>query len=299
MDHRDPGSDPGDGSVSGPHEARDVELAAAAASEQAAAVDAAPPATRSRSPKRWMVVTAVALTAVALATTATALAVRKPHTVIADTGSEQSPAGEPSPSDASTPQPDTDGASTAAAGSSSRSSSSSASTSSTKPSSAPTRSTGTPSGAKPSSPAVPVGTNETDCENSSHETPQDAAMKFTGMTKGTQKAFLSAQAPAKEAGLTFTLNSGYRSAAYQQRIFDCWVRQLGSAQAARQYALPANQSAHVAGYAMDIAPQNAAAWLEASAGKFGLCRRYADEPWHFEYQPQYRTHGCPALLPHP
>ena len=94
--------------------------------------------------------------------------------------------------------------------------------------------------------------------------------------------------------MTFILNSGYRSAAYQQRIFDCWVKQLGSAQAARQYALPANQSAHVAGYAMDIAPQSAAAWLESTTGKYGLCRRYEDEPWHFEYQAVLQDEGMPG-----
>jgi LAS superfamily LD-carboxypeptidase LdcB len=119
------------------------------------------------------------------------------------------------------------------------------------------------------------------------------------MTKATQHAFLDAQAAAKVAGLPLVLNSGYRSAAYQQRIFDCWVQQLGSPQAARQYALPANQSAHVAGYAMDIAPPSSATWLEASAGKYGLCRRYVNEPWHFEYQASYKTKGCPALLPRP
>ena len=124
-------------------------------------------------------------------------------------------------------------------------------------------------------------------------------MKFSGMSKGTQRAFLAAQTDAKAAQLTFTLNSGFRSAAYQQRIFDCWTKQLGSPQAARLYALPANESAHVAGYAMDIAPPSAASWLEASAGKYGLCRRYVNEPWHFEYQSSYKTKGCPALLPKP
>jgi len=124
-------------------------------------------------------------------------------------------------------------------------------------------------------------------------------MKFSGMSKGTQRAFLAAQAAAKTENLPFVLNSGYRSAAYQERIFECWVKELGSTQAARKYALPPNESAHVMGYAMDIAPPSAAAWLESTKGQFGLCRRYADETWHFEYQLSYKTKGCPALLPHP
>jgi LAS superfamily LD-carboxypeptidase LdcB len=119
------------------------------------------------------------------------------------------------------------------------------------------------------------------------------------MQQGAQDAFVAAQTDAKAAGLQFVLNSGYRSAAYQQRIYDCWVQELGSPEAARQYALPPSESAHVKGYAMDIAPPSAAAWLQASAGKYGLCRRYQDETWHFEYQASYKTGGCPALLPHP
>ena len=139
-----------------------------------------------------------------------------------------------------------------------------------------------------------------DCENESHDTPADAAVAFSGMQKGAQEAFLAAKAAAKEAGITqFILNSGYRSAAYQQRVFDCWVKELGSPEAARQYALPPSESAHVKGYAMDIAPPNAALWLQKTAGQFGLCRRYADEAWHFEYQASYKTDGCPKLLPHP
>ncbi|MFD0636988.1 D-alanyl-D-alanine carboxypeptidase family protein [Catenulispora yoronensis] len=119
------------------------------------------------------------------------------------------------------------------------------------------------------------------------------------MTKSTRAAFTAAQNAAKAQGLSFVLNSGYRSAAYQERIFECWVHELGSPQAARKFALPPNESAHVMGYAMDIAPPSAASWLEGTKGEFGLCRRYADETWHFEYQASYKTKGCPALLPHP
>ena len=120
------------------------------------------------------------------------------------------------------------------------------------------------------------------------------------MQAAVQQAFTAAQKAAKAAGIKqFTLNSGYRSAAYQQRVYDCYVRELGSPQAARLYALPPNESAHVKGYAMDIAPPAAASWLERNGRTFGLCRRYADEAWHFEYQASYQTDGCPKLLPHP
>ena len=320
MEQRDPESGAVADLAAAPAEPGDIELAAAAAiaeAEQTGAVDgaggslpgghpAAPapafddPSGTSRGPshgpRRWIVVAAVALTAVALATTAAAVAMRGPGHTDTTVGAEQPTTGVPNPGTST----DTGTTSTAGDASDTTSQSGAATTttsSATTPS--PSKRT-TPPPTSNSRPTTPVGSNETDCENTSHETPQDAAQKFNGMTRGTQQAFLAAQAAAKEAGITpFVLNSGYRSAAYQQRIFDCWVAQLGSAQAARQYALPPNQSAHVAGYAMDIAPQSAASWLESTAGKYGLCRRYVDEPWHFEYQSYYRTKGCPALLPQP
>lgn len=141
--------------------------------------------------------------------------------------------------------------------------------------------------------------SETDCDNTNHETPDDVAKKITGMTPDTQRALATVQEAARRDGITLTVNSGYRSAAYQQRVYDCWVRQLGSPTAARQRALPPQDSAHVAGYAMDVAPQKAAKWLEKTGGGYGFCRRYGNEAWHFEFQKSYRTDGCPQLLPQP
>lgn len=137
------------------------------------------------------------------------------------------------------------------------------------------------------------------CGQVDHGTDADAARAVTGLTSGTRSALDAARQGATHAGLTLTVNSGYRSAAYQQRVYDCWVEQTGSAQAARQHALPPNESAHVAGIAIDVAPPAAATWLEHTKGGYGLCRRYSNEPWHFEYQPSYKTDGCPALLSHP
>ncbi|MFL6112510.1 MAG: D-alanyl-D-alanine carboxypeptidase family protein [Catenulispora sp.] len=294
--------------------AHDIGLAAAEAAAQAEAGDrpggfgpnsgggyADPigaPTAPARGPRRWLVVTGVAISALALAGTATAIATRGSHRAAGDTTENTAAARTGDSSTLSdTSQPATSSSSTS-------SPSSSSSSPSLPPTSAPTSTSrattpSRPTTPKSSSPTQPAGTNEEDCENTSHSTPQDEAMKFSGMTKGTQHAFLAAQTAAKAAGLPFVLNSGYRSAAYQQRIFQCWVTALGSTQAARKYALPPSESAHVMGYAMDIAPPPSAAWLESTKGEFGLCRRYADEPWHFEYQAAYKTRGCPALLAHP
>lgn len=257
-----------------------------------------------RGPRRWLVTAAVAVSALALAGTATAIATSGSHKsgdTTENAAAAQTAAGTSGAESGTAP---TSGSSSADTATDSQSSTSQSSSSSpTPPPKSPTTSTTSkPSATKSSSPAPPAGTDEEggDCENTSHSTPQDEAMKFSGMSKGAQHAFLAAQAAAKADGVSsFSLNSGYRSASYQERIFECWVKELGSAQAARKYALPPSESAHVMGYAMDIAPPAAASWLEASKGEFGLCRRYADETWHFEYQASYKLKGCPALLPHP
>ncbi|NUR30748.1 MAG: peptidase M15 [Catenulispora sp.] len=137
------------------------------------------------------------------------------------------------------------------------------------------------------------------CDQVDHGTADDAAHAVSGLTPPTRAALDAAQQAARRAGIKLTVNSGYRSAAYQQRVYDCWVGQTGSARTAREHALPPAESAHVAGDAIDVAPPSAAAGLEHSAGKYGLCRRYENEPWHFEYQGSYSQGRCPALVAHP
>jgi zinc D-Ala-D-Ala carboxypeptidase len=247
-------------------------------------------------PRRWLVVGGVAVAALAVAGTAAGIAGHS-HSPRSDTALNAAVSSDPESSTPGTPSqdtPTTDG--TTPSGTTAPTTP--PTTPSTSPKKAPTTAPKTSTSPSTTSTTAPAGEGG-DCETTTHDTAADEAKKFSGMTHGTQDAFLSAQKAAQAKGLTFLLNSGYRSAAYQQRIFDCWVKQLGSAQAARQYALPPDESAHVQGYAMDIAPPSAAAWLESTKGQYGLCRRYADETWHFEYQARYKTGGCPALVPHP
>ena len=312
MEERDHGSGPASGGPGFEQPAfeptpEDIGRAAAEAATAAASAEAfdAPAPGPNRRPRRWLVTAGVAAAALALAGTATAIATGGSHKG-GDT-TENAAAAQTAVTSSSSSNAPTSGTSgdTPATGSPTPDAGSS-STGSPTPDQPPTTSSSSsakPSTAKSSSPTPPAGTDEEDggdCENTSHSTQQDDATKFSGMNRGAQHAFLAAQSAAKADGVSsFVLNSGYRSAAYQQRIFDCWVKELGSPQAARKYALPPNESAHVQGYAMDIAPPAAATWLENTKGEFGLCRRYADETWHFEYQSSYKTKGCPALLPHP
>lgn len=101
---------------------------------------------------------------------------------------------------------------------------------------------------------------------------------------------------AKDAavdGVDVRVNSGWRSADYQEQLLREAVAQYGSeAEAARWVATPAT-SAHVAGEAVDIGPYAAADWMIAHGADYGLCRTYENEAWHFELRPDAVHDGCP------
>jgi hypothetical protein len=124
----------------------------------------------------------------------------------------------------------------------------------------------------------------------------------TALRPGLVRAVAKARAAAKRAGLTLVVNSGYRRFTTQQRMYDAAVRRYGSARIARRWVLPPQESTHVRGLAVDIGTPATAAWLSRHGAAFGLCRAYGDEPWHFEYRPDWVTafHGrCPAPVPLP
>jgi len=108
-----------------------------------------------------------------------------------------------------------------------------------------------------------------------------------------KKAF----AAAKAAGVPIRINSGKRSAAKQQRLLNEAIEKYGSYKAATRWVLPPKYSAHVQGKAVDIAPAAAMAWLDKNGWRYGICRRYDNEPWHFE---AITTPGtkCPPREPH-
>ena len=101
------------------------------------------------------------------------------------------------------------------------------------------------------------------------------------------RAVSGARAAAARVGLTLVINSGFRSWAKQHQMYDAAVRRYGSVAAARRWVLPPQESTHVRGLAVDIGTPAAAAWLTTRGATFGLCRAYADEPWHFEYRPDW------------
>ena len=52
------------------------------------------------------------------------------------------------------------------------------------------------------------------------------------------------------------------------------------------------------GEAVDVGPTTGADWLREHWERFGLCRRYANEPWHFERLAGATGSTCPDLQAH-
>src|ERR1700712_5476125 len=109
-------------------------------------------------------------------------------------------------------------------------------------------------------------------------------------------AIQNAAAAAAGDGITMTITSGWRSPEFQQRLLDNAVRTYGSLAVARQYVETPELSKHVIGEAVDVGGPPADHWLIANGARFGLCRIYANELWHFELAADPQG-NCPPLLP--
>lgn len=115
---------------------------------------------------------------------------------------------------------------------------------------------------------------------------------------GMKRALDRATSAAAAAGIELHVTSGWRSAAKQRVLYEQAIAKYGSAEKARRWVLPPTESEHVRGGAVDVGPRPAAAWLEEHGVRYGLCRRYANEPWHFELLAPHRGQPCPAMEPH-
>jgi zinc D-Ala-D-Ala carboxypeptidase len=130
----------------------------------------------------------------------------------------------------------------------------------------------------------------------------DGTTVFSSDVPGVAKldpALLSAlRAAADASGVPFTVDSGWRSKAYQRGLLDAAVAQYGSAAEAARWVATPKTSAHVHGDAVDLGSA-AAAWLAANGAAYGLCQIYANETWHFELRPDARVQGCPPMYADP
>lgn len=109
-------------------------------------------------------------------------------------------------------------------------------------------------------------------------------------------AVQQAASAAAADGVTMTITSGWRSAEFQQQLLDDAVATYGGLAAARQFVQTPDRSRHVLGQAVDIGGPAADYWLMANGARFGLCRTYANELWHFELAAD-AAGNCPPMLP--
>jgi zinc D-Ala-D-Ala carboxypeptidase len=112
-------------------------------------------------------------------------------------------------------------------------------------------------------------------------------------------ALRRAATDAAADGVTFYVNSGWRSPEYEQHLFDEAVAKYGSAEEAARWVATPTTSAHVSGDAVDIGRSDATAWLSAHGAQYGLCQIYGNEPWHFELRPDAVAQGCPPMYADP
>jgi hypothetical protein len=97
--------------------------------------------------------------------------------------------------------------------------------------------------------------------------------------------FEAAKSAAILEGVHLYITSGFRSFDRQGELFAAAIKKYGSETEAAKWVLPPQYSHHPKGLALDVNypgdPQGAK-WLEENGARFGLCRVYANEWWHFE-----------------
>ncbi len=128
-----------------------------------------------------------------------------------------------------------------------------------------------------------------------------AAAEVSGSADGTAGldpllagAYTLAEREAHAAGVQMWIVSGYRTPAEQDALWQQGLVQYGPD--ARRWVLPPDESTHVSGRAVDVGPQSGAQWLEVNGNRWGLCRTFLNEWWHFELVTVPGT-PCPPMLP--
>lgn len=125
------------------------------------------------------------------------------------------------------------------------------------------------------------------------------AKRPSGLNPFLKARFLAAQAAAKKARRSLFITSGFRSYAVQAALFKAAIKKYGSQAEAAKSVLPPDVSRHPWGLALDINYPNdpiSTKWLEINGYKYGLCRVYKNEWWHFEGATAPGSR-CPALHP--
>ena len=97
--------------------------------------------------------------------------------------------------------------------------------------------------------------------------------------------FAAAQRAAALEGVNLYITSGFRTRTRQEILFANAIKKYGNETEAAKWVLPPQFSHHPRGLAIDVnypKDPSGAKWLEDNGARFGLCRVYANEWWHFE-----------------
>ncbi|MCS3442757.1 M15 family metallopeptidase [Microbacterium phyllosphaerae] len=127
----------------------------------------------------------------------------------------------------------------------------------------------------------------------------DETPAVTNLDSDLLAAVRSAATAAAADGVRVHVNSGWRSAAYQQVLRQDAVIEYGSEEEAARWVATPENSEHVSGDAVDLGPVAAQDWLSRNGAEFGLCQIYANERWHFELRPAAVANGCPLMYDDP
>jgi zinc D-Ala-D-Ala carboxypeptidase len=110
------------------------------------------------------------------------------------------------------------------------------------------------------------------------------------------QAVRDAARDAADVGIDLYINSGWRSADYQNALLREAQSRYGSEKEAARWVATAETSAHVAGNAVDIGNDDAMVWLSRHGARYGLCQIYRNEPWHYELRRDAIDVGCPRMF---
>ena len=113
------------------------------------------------------------------------------------------------------------------------------------------------------------------------------------------RALRRAAADAAADGVTLYVDSGWRSRTYQEQLFREAISEYGSAEDAARWVAVPGRSTHESGNAVDVGRSEATAWLAEHGARYGLCKIYGNEPWHYELRPGAMDRGCPRMFADP
>lgn len=126
--------------------------------------------------------------------------------------------------------------------------------------------------------------------------PTGSAVGTEGLNPVLAAAYTLAEQQAHAEGVPLRIVSGYRTPDEQRALWEEGLVTYGSPDVARRWVLPPQESTHVTGDAIDVGPRAGAQWLQDNGNRWGLCRTFDNEYWHFEVETVPGT-ACPPRWP--